>query len=51
MLLPADWHRPLLQRMVLLKDAGETAGAAIRGAERARLPMIEFEPQQGVRFV
>jgi molybdate transport system substrate-binding protein len=24
-LIPADWHRPLLQRMVLLKDAGPVA--------------------------
>jgi len=26
-LIPADWHRPLRQRMVLLKGAGETAEA------------------------
>lgn len=26
-LLPADWHAPLLQRMVLIKGAGETARA------------------------
>jgi molybdate transport system substrate-binding protein len=26
-LIPADWHDPLLQRMVLLKDAGPTAEA------------------------
>lgn len=26
-LIPADWHDPLLQRMVLLKDAGPVAEA------------------------
>jgi molybdate transport system substrate-binding protein len=26
-LIPADWHPPLRQRMVLLKNAGPTAGA------------------------
>jgi molybdate transport system substrate-binding protein len=26
-LLPAEWHQPLLQRMVLMKNAGDTAKA------------------------
>lgn len=29
-LIPADWHEPLTQRMVLLKDAGPTAEAFYR---------------------
>ncbi len=26
-MVPADWHRPLVQRMALVKGAGETARA------------------------
>jgi len=43
-LIPAEWHRPLRQRMVLLKGAGETARAFYRfmQGERSRAILARY---------
>ena len=43
-LIPADWHDPLLQRMVLLKDAGPVAEAfyAYVQQPKAREIMVRY---------
>ncbi len=43
-LLPAEWHRPLNQRMALVRNAGETARAfyAYLGSQSARAVFVRF---------
>jgi molybdate transport system substrate-binding protein len=43
-LIPEDWHRPLVQRMVLVNEAGETARAfyAWLQEEEARALLADY---------